>query len=300
MKKYIISISLLSIVILSSCLKDTRFDSGQNGILNTEVKGVALPQAKALTSGMLPKDSASFTSTLTSQVASQTISEILISIEAIDLPTTDVKVKVVLTPSLISSAFKPFAVGSVIVPTEVIIKAGQANATIPVTFPNSSGFDPAFTYGLGLSLQSVDGSYIIAGNKKNILVAFSIKNAYAATYDALGYFYHPSSPRDIDRVVTLTTVNGTTSKTTLGDLANFINLTVDANNNVTVTDIAGPVGGTPTGNFTSLLGGYAPFVGSNPLIYTNKYDPVTKTFYLRYGYQSASGYRIIEETLTRK
>ncbi len=300
MKKIILSSALFVLLLNSSCLKDKRFDGGENGIQNIEVKGVAFPQAKALMAGMAASDSASFTSTLTSQVASQTVSEVLISIEAIDRPAADVRVKVILSPSLISSAFSPFPSGAVTLPSEVVIKAGQENVVIPVTFPNSSGFMPSVTYGLGLTLVSADGGYIIAGNKKNILVAFSIKNAYAATYDALGYFYHPSAPRDIDRVKTMTTVNGTRSKTTLGDLANFIFLDVDASNNVTITDIGPPVGGTPTVNFTSLLGGYSPFAGSNPSTYTNKYDPVLKIFYLRYGYQSASGYRIIEETLKRK
>jgi hypothetical protein len=135
------------------------------------------------------------------------------------------------------------------------------------------------------------------------VISVGVKNQYEGNYHANGYFYHPSSPRAINNLaVYLSTATANSVTTNLGDLGNRITLTIDANNNVTVADVGPGPGVGPTMSLSSLAAGsppgYNPFPGSNPALYTNKYDPNTKTFYLRYGYLGGTGWRDIEEILT--
>ena len=159
----------------------------------------------------------------------------------------------------------------------------------------ASGHD----YAMGYNLSSAGEGITIASNKKTTLIGVTVKNQYDGDYHSTGYFYHPASPRAITNLAkTVSTVNATTSITTLGDLGNEISLTVDANNKVTITDVGVGPGIAPTTQLSSLPTGYTSFDG-NTSKYNNTYDPATKTFYLRYGYQGASGWRVTEEVLKK-
>ena len=153
-------------------------------------------------------------------------------------------------------------------------------------------------------------SYVVTaanGQKRTwtvIVAPLPIINKYEGTYTSNGYFYHPSSPRDITALVKSVLTSGPNSVLVdLGDLGTSgyqAEFTIDpATNNVTIATAAGAAGG-PYTMFTSGLPatnpGYAPqWAGSASC--NNTYDPATKTFFVRYGYMGGSGWRVTEEVL---
>jgi hypothetical protein len=129
-------------------------------------------------------------------------------------------------------------------------------------------------------------------------------NKYEGTYTSNGYFYHPSSPRDITNLVKSVLTSGPNSVLVdLGDLGSNgyqAEFTIDpATNKVTITAAPG-AGGAPYTMFTSGLPttnpGYTPqWAGSASC--NNTYDPATKTFFVRYGYMGGTGWRVTEEAI---
>jgi len=129
-------------------------------------------------------------------------------------------------------------------------------------------------------------------------------NKYEGSYTSNGYFYHPSNPRAITALAKSVLTSDPNSVTVdLGDLgANGYSaiFTVDpSTNNVSI--VAAPsAGGAPYTMFTNGLpttnpGYTAQWAGSASC--NNTYDPVTKTFYVRYGYLGATGWRVTEEAI---
>jgi hypothetical protein len=171
----------------------------------------------------------------------------------------------------------------------------------------TSKIDLTHSFAVGYTITSVSNGAKIAENKKTTIIAIVAMNQYEGDYHKNGYFYHPAagSSRPISNLSVYVATAGPNSVTTnLGDLGNQITITVDANNNLTVADATGISPGIgPTVVLASLAAGspplYSPFPGSNPAIYTNKYNPATKTFYLRYGYLGGTGWRDIEEVIVR-
>ena len=159
-------------------------------------------------------------------------------------------------------------------------------------------------YALGLKISSVSEG-VVNLNEKDVLVSILVKNQYHGDYEATGYFYHPSAPRDQHLDKELLTVGPTSVTCDLGDLGASgyrAVFTVDpATNNVNIAIAPGAAGGSYT-MFTSGLPstnhGYAPaWPGSAQC--NNTYNPATKTFYVRYGYLGGTGWRVTEEHITR-
>ncbi|NIJ53300.1 BT_3987 domain-containing protein [Dyadobacter arcticus] len=186
-------------------------------------------------------------------------------------------------------------------PTTVVILKGQRQAVVPLKV-KSDLFDFSKSYVLPIQIKSASTGQV-SGNFGTILLAVSAKNIYDATYTATGYVYHPSAPRAVSAHKDLITVSPTTVKVELGDLGGagyFANLTVNpTTNKVTITPAAGAAGGAYTQFDTALPAPYAP-AWPNAAKANNTYDPATKTFYLRYGYMGASGWRVTEEILVRE
>lgn len=146
--------------------------------------------------------------------------------------------------------------------------------------------------------------------KTATLPALPFINKYEGAYTSNGYLYHPSSPRDITNLVkNVLTASGPDSANSvivdLGDLGSSgyaALITIDPNTNQ-LTIVAAPgAGGAPYTMFTSGLpttdpGYTAQWPGSASC--NNTYDPATKTFYVRYGYMGASGWRVTEEVIKR-
>ncbi len=159
-------------------------------------------------------------------------------------------------------------------------------------------------YAIGIRLSSATPG-VVSANEASIIVSILVKNQYHGTYHAIGYFYHPSSPRDIDQDKDLTTTGPYSVKCDLGDLGGAgykAIFTVDpATNNVNIVAAPGASGGVYT-MWTSGLPttnpGYTPQWPGSPLC-NNVYNPGNKTFYVRYGYTGGTGYRVTEESIIR-
>ncbi|QRR03761.1 BT_3987 domain-containing protein [Dyadobacter sandarakinus] len=186
-------------------------------------------------------------------------------------------------------------------PASVVIPKGKRTAEVLIKLKPSK-FDFAKSYVLPIQIKSVSTG-TISGNFGTILLAVKAKNIYDATYKATGYVYHPTASRAVDREKEVVTVSPTTVKIELGDLGGsgyFADVTVNpTTNKVTIKPSAGAAGGAYTQFDTALPAPYAP-AWPNAAKANNTYDPATKTFYLRYGYMGANGWRVTEEILVRE
>lgn len=146
------------------------------------------------------------------------------------------------------------------------------------------------SYALGFTIDGVsDPAVQVSGNFKTQVAAIGIKNKYQGNYRSTGYFDHPTSPRAISRDKFVSTINTITSEMELGDLGQYIKVTVNPDNSLNVEPGAGTSG-------TSALVDEMP---GDPT-YNNTYDPVTKTFKLKYGYPMPAPTRIITEKVVLK
>jgi hypothetical protein len=169
---------------------------------------------------------------------------------------------------------------------QVVIPKGERSATLEI-ITNTSNFDPSEAYGLGFSIASIDKpGYVASGNFGDYVSTIGAKNQYDGTYRDDFLNYHPSA----NTGYTGSTVN--VELRTAGPVSNkmyweggYYNpailgggltafgsqeplLTLDpATNKVTVTNAVatGPV-------YVNAKG------------YDNHYDPATKIYYLKFGY----------------
>ena len=194
-----------------------------------------------------------------------------------------------------------------IVSTTATIKAGERIAHMQIIFFPSK-VDPAVSYMLPVVLKDAQDQ-TISTNYSTIYFHF-IGNPLAGSYTATGYLYHPSSPRSLNRARTLPAANATTLITELGDLGGsgyFVEISVpNPFNTTSVQDVTIAVhsGSSPdpvliwAGGLPSSNPGYTA-AWSGSAMCNNTYDPVTQTFYLRYGYLGGTGYRVTEEWIKK-
>ena len=143
-------------------------------------------------------------------------------------------------------------------------------------------------WALGYSLSSADKQgYVLSSNLNTGIVRIAVQNQYEASYRAVGFFQHPTLPRNYDRIKYLATIDANTVEMELGDLGAATTIFVTVNPNNTVTIAPGP-GATPN---TAAVSGDA--------TYNNTYDPTTQTFRLKYSY-TTSAPRTITEIVTRR
>lgn len=301
---------LLSIGFLGSvgCVKDDGFDNNEYGIKDPGSNpGVLFQQSKVDANGnQIPNLSGIF-----SVNTSQTI-QTLVKIAASGTVSSDLRIGITLNNDLLAtSGLTTLDPSQYQVPTEVVIPAGEKYAYLVVTIPDASVLDLSLKYGLGFTISSLsDNGYTIAGNLQDVVVGVIIKNQYDAVYDFVGgYFYHPSSPRaqpnsSSGDTKTLTSFSPTQVVSPLGDLGSlgyYVLLDVDpVTNKVTITPDPGHPSTPPIEQFDDALPdfnpGYTPQWDRSSEC-TNRYDPATKTFYLRYAYVGGTGYRVTEEIL---
>ncbi|MGY4538928.1 hypothetical protein ACVW0P_003351 [Mucilaginibacter sp. UYNi724] len=167
-------------------------------------------------------------------------------------------------------------------PTGVVIPKGQRKVTVHIKVKTNQVVD--FTkITIPISITDADGA-TISGNYGTILAKVNVKNQYDANYHSSGRFTHPvaASSRDLDADKRLLTVDANTVSTSIADVGSSMNLTVNADNSVTV------VGSLSATQPLSTVPGK-----------TNTYDPATKTFHLNIRYSGGGGFRIIQEDLKR-
>ena len=185
--------------------------------------------------------------------------------------------------------------------------AGEFAKEIKVTLLNALSLSLSSRYALGFTLTSVDANGVVLGDQKTIVVEIGVKNKWHGDYVSNGYLYHPAAPRSIDNLDKQVLTSGANTVTVfLGDLGGAgykATFTINADNSVSIATAPGAAGGAYTmfsSGLPSSNPGYTPNPGSNPTIYSNRYDPATQTFYVRYGYMGGSGWRVTEEAIKKK
>jgi len=189
-------------------------------------------------------------------------------------------------PTTIYSILNPAATGG---GYEVTIPKGSNTGflRIKINAANFIGHDYAIAFQIS---KVITPGYLVSSNISTGIVAIGIKNDYEGTYDALGFFQHPTSPRDIDREVFLRTAGATSVSKVLGDLdGTNIVITINPNNTVNIAPGDGTSGSTAS---VAAIAGDA--------TYNNTYNPATKTFWLKYGYPQPGPTRIITEKVTKQ
>ncbi len=164
-----------------------------------------------------------------------------------------------------------------------VIKAGTRDANFSIKVKLSKTLDFTKEYVIPVGISDASGLKISSNlGFMNVFVG-GTPNKYDGVYQSTGYFSHPSLPRAIDRVKTLTTIDKTTSETEFADLGSAAKMWLKVAKDNTVTII-------PKGSAETLAG---PFEQTG----VNKYDPATKTFTLNYQYNV--GTRVITEVIKK-
>lgn len=298
MKKIIFSLSTLlaSAVLFTGCLKDKGYDNQEYGIKDPSgmSRGISIPEASEDLNNINEKALA-----LDALTTPQTVALFDVNFESDQPAPTDIGVNLALNPTLVSSFNSQQGTSYVSLPSsaytvnlKVTIKAGQRTGTLAITVPNAGSLSATQTYALGFTIASVDQSgYTIASNLKNIMISFNIKNKYDGVYRLYGSFsrsdlptyvgvnnsptgyYEPynlitSGPNSVNATIETSTYGTTNTQIIYVTGSGFTyftgvapKLTIDASNNVTVSEGAAAVG-------TSV-----PFLQSAAELAASKYYP---------------------------
>ena len=184
---------------------------------------------------------------------------------------------------------------------DLVIPAGQKNTQLKISvLSDQLSYDTV--YAMGYRIVSCDPDVTIASNMSTSLLLVSLRNDYEGLYKSLGYFYHPTAPRPLDREKYMYTISRFESAVELGDLggSNYYALYIvdPITNDVTFSPYGGP---TSLETWTSGLPTSGPAYSpqwANSAQCNNTYDPATHSFKVRYGYLGGSGHRVTEEILT--
>jgi hypothetical protein len=163
--------------------------------------------------------------------------------------------------------------------------------------------------GLGFQLASADNNAVLSAEQNQVAVEIGAKNKWDGVYSVKYKFFHPtnpdltgkgtipewdflsSGPASIDWDLATVLINfSTNSLTYFGDASGpslLVRMTVNPDNTVSITNV---------GSRAAALA-FPPLVVPPGVI--NRYDPVTKTFYVAYTWTPAgSGTREKYDTLT--
>ncbi|MBO9565668.1 MAG: DUF1735 domain-containing protein [Niastella sp.] len=286
-------LTLLLSLSMVSCLKDNQFDDG----LIQSVHGGGQPNIVEV---KLAASSAVQLLTLTFDNSSTDTTFNLIPVHLSNGPASeDLQVTLVQKNSLVTDYNAANGTGYKIPPASmftlvnaggvVTIPKGTQTAYLRIKLKPSDFLGDSWA--IGYEISAVDkSSYTISGNLKSGIVAIGVKNEYEGNYLTTGFFSHPTAPRDIDQEDFLATIGPRTVSKTLGDLTGTnINITVNANNTVSIAP----------GSGTSGTSASVAAISGDP-VYNNTYVPATKTFWLKYGYPNPGPTRIITEKVVRE
>ncbi len=178
---------------------------------------------------------------------------------------------------------------------------GEFAKTVNFVIPNALLVDLNLSYAFGFSLTSADNNGKVATTEKKLVVEVGVKNNWDGIYNLRGYVTRETAPATLDpllsgnfgpvevalattggRVVTFNAhpwANGSGSQFAATVVPVY---TINNSNNVEVSSSGGPY---PAGiqNFPG---------------YPSRYDPSTKTFYVKYQWASAGLPRTCTDTLT--
>ena len=185
MKKILSSSLILATlaVAFTGCLKDKGFDNHTYGIndADTQPPGVGFPLGA----------SAKYTIGLDAGVATnQSINNVVwVNLEGGSPAKSDVHVTLVLNDALRVAYNTANGTNILQMPAafynmslNLVIPAGATGGMVPINIPSTVPLDPSNSYGLGITISTVDGGYRIASNLKNLFLEFTLKNKYDGTY----------------------------------------------------------------------------------------------------------------------
>lgn len=304
MKKILFFLLAASVLFLSSCLKDKRFDNNEIGVqdLGSSPKGISFPSTTksfAVTSSSSPE---AFTS-------------IAVTLNGSKLPTTDVKFTIAVDPSKIPAGTVILPASSYTFDANGVVPAGSETGFIKFTLLNSGLLDPNAKYAIAFTITSVDNGYVVAQNAKTVVVTFSIKNRYDGIYRVTGTYqdfvnplftgrypliYHliTTGPNSVD--VALDNINGAIVPGYLFNAAGAasffgsfgLTMSFDPTTNAVATlhNYYGDPTKAPTAVGTPSTGSGAPNYISQPqqrravldASGLNRYDPATTTVNIKY------------------
>jgi hypothetical protein len=172
---------------------------------------------------------------------------------------------------------------------------GEFVKSILIKVSNVLHFDLSIQYALAYKLVSVSGTgYKGFSSSDTTVVEIGVKNVYEGWYHSVGFRDHPTAGVfTVDDDKYLSTVDQYTVETYTGDYIYYrLWITIDPDapltNNVTIMSPDVMLSNNdPSVYARNIPGGY------------NRYDPISKTYYLYY-YYNASAPRVIEETITKK
>lgn len=297
MKKYSLLAPGLLMLLLASCLKDKNVEDQVYGMAGaTRAKLVELPnRGNPVTTFALDfKDSA------------LTLDGVEVRLTSNDLPKNDITVSLSTTNSqaiiddynaengttYIQMPSSLYQIDATTPLNSVIIPAGQRSVFVKIK-TNAINFDPSETYAIGFEIASVaDPSFAVSGNFKTHIVTLGAKNAYDGRYSITWTNYHPSSNpgyTGASSEIEMHTIGANTNKmywplaggyaipSVLGGGLSYFSsqepaYTIDpVTNKVTVMNTVGSV------------------VYSMAANYDSHYDPGTRTYYVRFGYNYDPG-----------
>jgi hypothetical protein len=303
MRKYSLLTLAGAALFLSSCLKDKNVEDriyGMGGI--SDVKLVELPQAPEQTIAMnfFNRDT--------------TFNLLAVRLNSDQPASQDIKVTLVPNPTLVADYNAAHGTnytvpGSNVYTVDnltVTIPAGQREGYVKVT-TNPANVAQG-TYAIGFSIGSVsDNSIVLSENYKNLLVILSVKNKYDGIYSLKGFvtmggntpIKEISVPCGNSLEVELATAG--ISSVTMSHQPVYTNSGPSYFNGlfpirVTFNETTDKV--TAVSNLGSLAASF-PYVFPDPSAptYDSRYDPATKTIYMRYRINNSGTWYAID-TLT--
>jgi len=318
------ALSLMSIALLSSCLKDSQYAvnfqgdtplvelPGAANVSGTagpvEVVGLTASATTASPFNVAVNYAAPKTSGTPITVGLSVNASVLTAQNASDQAAYQADSVTDLSNGIQDPAFVPY---TLLPPADynstalsVTIPAGQnlAELVIKVT---TSLLDPTKKYALPLTITN--GGGIKISNYNTVLYELTVKNIYDDVYTESGYKFHPAAGAShaLTGNIPVVTVTAVTSNTAVGDLGGSgytFNFDVSSSNTLVNWVAEGATPPAPTSGFLTTdnpggtsypttdgtAPGKAPYVQAT---YNNFYDPAKKIFWMHYGYTGSTGLR---------
>ncbi len=170
---------------------------------------------------------------------------------------------------------------------------GEFAKQIYLVIPDATVMDPSSTYAMGFTITSVgDGASV--SNAKSMVVTIGAKNAYDGVYEDAFTFYHPTGnpgyTGDVVEVHMITT-GSNTCKIYFPDFGDFYN-PIFFNGSVTAFGAQEPAYTIdPITNKVTVQNTYVGAVTFYTMAagFDSHYDPATRTYYVKFGYNYDPG-----------
>jgi hypothetical protein len=181
--------------------------------------------------------------------------------------------------------------------TPVIIRKGEREATLPLLI-NASKLNLASTNALGLIIAQAEGADVDEGEGSKLVVEFGTKNQYDGYYQTKGAAYHPSYGNYVWNSQGVYACGAAFALITSG--ANSVDLDpgqplMNAGNLTYFSAVVPRLTVDQATNKVTITSTIASTVFVQYPSYDSRYDPATKTFYIKFGWSSD---RVATDTFT--